>query len=87
MPKSSGCVLAVEWQRHFSPQKHLRPQVFFKEATRTPHGLQWGSNGLQWAPMGENEKTKYAIICFVFFLLPLWRICLNNKFKSSGELF
>ena len=38
----------------------------------------WGSNG-------GNGKNLYA--CFCHFLLFIWRIGWNNRFKSSGELF
>ena len=48
-----------------------------------------GSNGLQWAPMGSNGgKWEKQIMRFLlFFKSFIWKMCLNNKFKSSGELF
>ena len=37
------------------------------------------------APMGENRE-KTIMRCLVSFLFS-WTICLNNRFKSFGELF
>ena len=50
-----------------------------------PMGLQWpgAPMGLQWAAM---EKMFYAILCY-FSGLFIWKMCWNNRFKSSGELF
>ena len=41
------------------------------------------SKGVQWGKTGETKLCDLFVICWVIFM----EMCLNNRFKSSGELF
>ena len=63
-----------------APNGQMLPSASLPEfGMLCPMFANWGPNGGEW-------KESF-IRCSVMFWLFMWKMCLNNRFKSSGGLF